>query len=170
MQKVIRRTILAEKQAARRLAKRTRKNELDEFRFSQDRVKQVGQEHLRRMKENRTTRREDWELGDLASKRDVGSKAETYGSISAEFIEPPALRKVDAEKIMEKWGGSKLLNIREGDRVVILAGNDKGKIGKVEKIDKERAEVVCVGLNMVCFMFYIKLTSPSRLPFIQHKS
>ncbi|KAI9643036.1 hypothetical protein NHQ30_008771 [Ciborinia camelliae] len=149
MQKVIRRTILAEKQAVRRLARRQRKNELDEFALRQDKMKQLGLENLRRVKENKVARREDWELKDLAPKRDVGSKVDKYASIEAQFIETPELRRKDALEILDLWGGKKHLNIREGDRVVVIEGRDKGKIGKVEKIDKKRAEVTCEGLNMI---------------------
>ncbi|KAB8303149.1 hypothetical protein EYC80_004598 [Monilinia laxa] len=149
MQKVIRRTILAEKQAARRLAKRQRKNELDEFALRQDRMKQTGTENLRRIKENRLVRREDWELKELAPKRDVGSQVDTYGSIKAQFIEQPEMRRQDVLKILDLWGGKKHLNIREGDRVVVVEGRDKGKIGQVQKIDKQRAEVTCEGLNLI---------------------
>ncbi|QSZ31528.1 hypothetical protein DSL72_001095 [Monilinia vaccinii-corymbosi] len=149
MQKVIRRTILAEKQAARRLAKRQRKREIDEFAIRQDRMKQLGTENLRRLKESALRRREDWELRDLAPKRDVGSQVDTYGSIQAQFLESPGMRRQDVLKILDIWGGKKHLNIREGDRVVVVEGRDKGKIGRVDKIDKQRAEVTCEGLNMI---------------------
>ncbi|RAL64467.1 hypothetical protein DID88_001943 [Monilinia fructigena] len=46
-------------------------------------------------------------------------------------------------------GRGKHLNIREGDRVVVVEGRDKGKIGQVQKIDKQRAEVTCEGLNLI---------------------
>lgn len=149
MQKVIRRTILAEKQASRRLARRQRKNELDAFALRQDRMKQWGAENLRRMKENKVVRREDWELNELAPKRDVGSQAETYGAIQAHFTEVPVARRKEILEILDLWGGKKHLNITAGDRVVVISGRDKGKIGKVEKVDKQRAEVTCDGLNMV---------------------
>ncbi|TGO67765.1 hypothetical protein BOTNAR_0036g00420 [Botryotinia narcissicola] len=149
MQKVIRRTILAEKQAARRLARRQRKNELYAFALWQDRMKQWGAENLRRMKENKVVRREDWELNELAPKRDVGSQAETYGAIQAHFTEVPVARRKEILEILDLWGGKKHLNITAGDRVVVISGRDKGKIGKVEKVDKQRAEVTCDGLNMI---------------------
>ncbi|KAF7940769.1 uncharacterized protein EAE97_006955 [Botrytis byssoidea] len=149
MQKVIRRTILAEKQAARRLARRQRKNELDAFALRQDRMKQWGAENLRRMKENKVVRREDWELNELAPKRDVGSQAETYGAIQAHFTEVPVARRKEILEILDLWGGKKHLNITAGDRVVVISGRDKGKIGKVEKVDMQRAEVTCDGLNMI---------------------
>ncbi|ESZ92560.1 hypothetical protein SBOR_7045 [Sclerotinia borealis F-4128] len=149
MQKVIQRTVLAEKQAVRRLARRHRKNELELFAVRQDRLKQVGLENLRREKLNKVVRKEDWELKDLAPKRDVGSRAETYGSINAEFMDLAIPRRKDVLEILDIWGGNKHLNIREGDRVVVISGRDRGKIGKIEKLDKQRAEVTCEGLNMI---------------------
>lgn len=115
-------------------------------------MKQASTENLRRIKENRLVRREDWELKELAPKRDVGSQVDTYGSIKAQFIEQPEMRRQDVLKILDLWGGKKHLNIREGDRVVVVEGRDKGKIGQVQKIDKQRAEVTCEGLNMVCLV------------------
>ncbi|KAF7946560.1 hypothetical protein EAE96_009556 [Botrytis aclada] len=149
MQKVIRRTILAEKQASRRLARRHRKNELDTFALRQDRMKQWGAENLKRIKENKVVRREDWELNELAPKRDVGSQVETYGAIQAHLTEAPAARRKEILEILDLWGGKKHLNITAGDRVVVISGRDKGKIGKVEKVDKQRAEVTCDGLNLI---------------------
>lgn len=97
----------------------------------------------------------------LAPKRDVGSKVDTYGSIGAEFIETPAMRRKDVLEILDKWGGKKHLNVREGDRVVVIEGPDRMKIGKVQKVDKQKAEVTCEGLNMVCH------PSPNHSPHLE---
>ena len=43
----------------------------------------------------------------------------------------------------------KSLHVKNGDRVVITAGKDKGKIGNVKKANPEAAEVVVEGANMV---------------------
>lgn len=112
-------------------------------------MRQWGAENLRRMKENKVVRREDWELNELAPKRDVGSQVDTYGSIPAHFTEVPVARRTEILEILDLWGGKKHLNITAGDRVVVISGRDKGKIGKVEKVDKTRAEVTCDGLNMI---------------------
>jgi ribosomal protein L24 len=42
------------------------------------------------------------------------------------------------------------LNIVKGDRVVLLEGRDKGKIGKITNVDTKRVECTVEGLNMVC--------------------
>jgi large subunit ribosomal protein L24 len=43
----------------------------------------------------------------------------------------------------------KKTRIKRNDTVKILAGKDKGKTGKVLKIDRENGRVVVQGLNMV---------------------
>lgn len=39
--------------------------------------------------------------------------------------------------------------VKKGDLVQVLAGKDKGKSGKVLKIDREKGRVVVEGLNIV---------------------
>jgi len=41
------------------------------------------------------------------------------------------------------------LKIRKGDQVVVLAGKDKGKRGKVLRLDRERRRAVVEGVNMI---------------------
>ncbi len=43
----------------------------------------------------------------------------------------------------------KSLHVKSGDRVVILAGKDKGKMGNVKKSIPSEAKVVVEGLNMI---------------------
>ncbi|MBQ3818834.1 50S ribosomal protein L24, partial [bacterium] len=43
----------------------------------------------------------------------------------------------------------KSLNIKSSDRVMIIAGKDKGKDGNVKKINKADGTVTVEGLNMV---------------------
>lgn len=56
--------------------------------------------------------------------------------------------KVLAEKL--KTVGGVYMNVVVGDRVVLLEGRDKGKIGKVRSTDKMRAECTVEGMNVVC--------------------
>ena len=48
------------------------------------------------------------------------------------------------------------LHIRKNDTVVVLAGSDKGKTGKVLKVDTKKNRVVVEGCNMIT-----KHTKPS---------
>ena len=95
----------------------------------------------------RTARREDWLMGPLAPRRDVGNSKDTYGTVSVK-----QLRGTTKEKSQRKdWC------IREGDRVVIVASKhrDAGKIGIVKAVTEEAEECTIEGLNMVCSLFRI---------------
>ena len=41
------------------------------------------------------------------------------------------------------------LQVKTGDRVMVIAGKDKGKIGNVKKVDVSASKVVVEGANMV---------------------
>jgi len=41
------------------------------------------------------------------------------------------------------------LHVKNGDRVVVLAGKDKGKMGNIRKVNRATGRVVVEGLNMV---------------------
>ncbi len=44
---------------------------------------------------------------------------------------------------------SKNLHVKKGDRVRVISGGDKGKIGEVLKVDVERERVLVSGVNIV---------------------
>ena len=41
------------------------------------------------------------------------------------------------------------LHIKKGDTVIVLAGEDKGKTGKVLKVEREKMRAIVEGVNMV---------------------
>ena len=41
------------------------------------------------------------------------------------------------------------MKIRTNDEVIVISGKDKGKTGKVMRVDRERSKVYVEGLNMV---------------------
>jgi len=41
------------------------------------------------------------------------------------------------------------MHVKKGDRVMVIAGNDKGKTGEVLRVDAEAGRVVVQGLNRV---------------------
>lgn len=43
----------------------------------------------------------------------------------------------------------KSLNVKTGDRVIIIAGKDKGKIGNVKKVNPSEDKVLVEGANMI---------------------
>ncbi|KAI9815089.1 MAG: hypothetical protein M1827_002932 [Pycnora praestabilis] len=141
MQKVIRRTALAKAQAARRALKHKQKSAADQRKINEANAGVVRQQISQDIRIARLTRREDWELGPLAPRRDVGDKKETYGT-----VDPRRLQSVDkprSERTTKVW------SIVPGDRVVLVEGRDKGKIGVVESINKKTDELNVKGLNMV---------------------
>ena len=44
---------------------------------------------------------------------------------------------------------NKNLQVKNGDRVIVLSGKDKGKIGNVKKADPSKSKVTVEGANMI---------------------
>ncbi|TKA62263.1 hypothetical protein B0A49_10408 [Cryomyces minteri] len=123
---------MAKRQAARRALLRTQKEEADTARTKTMEKIQSAKEESRVIKEARRNRREDWDLGPLAPRRDVGENKQYYGTVNQNTLRGVEIPK---KKRTELW------TIVEGDRVVLLTGRDKGKIGEVESVNKETEEV-----------------------------
>ncbi|KAH8821187.1 hypothetical protein F5884DRAFT_77577 [Xylogone sp. PMI_703] len=148
MQKVIRRTLLAEKQAARRLARKKDAEHRDWLKSRWEQQIYADRETSKMIKQARLNRREDWEMGPLAPKRDVGDAKETYGSINSQLMRGVELTKEEMDEVLKPVGG-RYVNIVPNDRVVLLEGRDKGKIGKVLSTDPKRNECTVEGCNLV---------------------
>lgn len=50
---------------------------------------------------------------------------------------------------MKKQSNKKSLQVKTGDRVIIIAGKDKGKIGNVRKTNPSEAKILVEGANLV---------------------
>ena len=148
MQAVIRRTVLAEKQAARRLVKRRTKNNHEQMKTRREHERFAQKDVTGDIKNARRARREDYDLGPLAPRRNVGLKEETYGTVHTNRLRGPELTM--EERLKVNPSGGRYSNIVNGDRVVLLEGPDKGRIGKVQGFDYKRQELTVQGLNMVC--------------------
>ncbi len=153
MQKVIRRSILAETQAARRKLRKKEKYDQQERKTAREHERLVASNAVADIKSARTARREDWELGSLAPKRDVGSKKESYGTIDTMRMQGRELSMDERMKVNPIAG--RYANIVPGDRVVLLDGPDKGKIGKMVALDRRRQECTVEGLNMVRIQYSV---------------
>jgi len=154
MQKVIRRTLLAEKQAARRLARKKEKNTFQWARSTREQVLFAREQETKDIKNARHNRREDYELGPLAPRRDVGDAKETYGTLQGNRVRGQPIDHRRIEEVLKSVGYDskwKIVNFVVGDRVVMLEGPDKGKIGLISNIDVPKGECSVEGLNMVCF-------------------
>lgn len=100
----------------------------------------VGQQMSEDIRQARRVRREDWALGPLAPKRDVGDAQETYGAVDVRRLE--GFTKRPEERIHSD-------TIVANDRVVIVEGRDQGRIGEVINVNKRKHECTVKGLNMV---------------------
>ncbi|KAF8243996.1 hypothetical protein K440DRAFT_560043 [Wilcoxina mikolae CBS 423.85] len=90
---------------------------------------------------SRAQEKEDHRLGPLAPRRAVGKEElEMYGAFDQLRVIPPA---VPENHRIKYW------NIVEKDRVVVLKGPDRHKIGVVKMLDKENNTVLVEGMNMM---------------------
>ncbi|KAL8947614.1 MAG: hypothetical protein Q9222_006122, partial [Ikaeria aurantiellina] len=140
MQKLLKRTAQVHRQAARRQRAARSKNASDTRKLLRQQQGLYARNRRDLLVSAREAQKEDWILGPLAPRRDVGDRAETYGTVPLRMVE--SVEKMDGK--WKKWG------IREGDRVCIVGKGerDKGKIGVVREV-REKAETCKVqGLNM----------------------
>ncbi|EOD50098.1 putative kow motif domain protein [Neofusicoccum parvum UCRNP2] len=139
MQKVIQRTAMAKRQATRKAKKATEMEKAFDKRQIRKELQQIKALANRTIVDARKHRREDWLLGPLAPRRDVGEWREKWGTIDARRTQLPA---VDPDKKLE------LPPFAEGDRVVLLRGRDKGRIGEIREFDEDSQTVRVKGLNL----------------------
>ena len=134
MQKVLRRSLLARNQQL----KRTRRADkaFHRTRLLRERA------FIKNVKAERQNRREDWMLGPLAPKRDVGAKKFEYGLMDPIAHQLPEVPKRDRLK---------RINFAAGDRVCIIRGLGRGKIGEIKDINVEHQSVFLTGVNEVSY-------------------
>lgn len=143
MQNIIRRTQRAVVRADRRNHRKTVAAQKHEKRKYIEQLQQKRTKDLQDVKAARKARMEDWNLGPLAPNRAVGRGAAKYGALERE-----QLQGVQIPEFMRR----KVWPIVEGDRVLVTKGVDKGRIGVVRQVWKERDSVTVDGLNMVCLL------------------
>ncbi|RWA11550.1 hypothetical protein EKO27_g3526 [Xylaria grammica] len=148
MQKILRRVATAERVANKR--KRTKQGHIWKQQKKQDMSDQTGQVRMARdeIKAAKQAIRNDWSMGALSPRTDVGDWQGAYGTIG-EYRFSSAGRFTFAQRDARcQWaGGARYLNLAPGDRVVLLEGPDKGRIGPIYAISSETAEVTVEGLN-----------------------
>lgn len=130
---------MVKRQAARKAQKVKEMDKAFDKRANRKELQQIKTLANRTIVDARKRRREDWLLGPLAPRRDVGELREKYGTIDARRTQLPA---ADPDTKLE------LAPFAEGDRVVLLKGRDKGKIGVVREFDDETQTVRIKNLNM----------------------
>jgi large subunit ribosomal protein L24 len=117
-------------------------------RESRRRVQQWRSAQNNLKKAARLRQREDWELGPLAPRRDVGTLGYKQWGTAPE----PAVMG-DEEMELPPWE-QVWMPIAVGDRVVIIRGHDKGKIGVVINASKKGQTVKLDGLFKVYAIEY----------------
>jgi large subunit ribosomal protein L24 len=137
MQKLIRRADLAKRQAVRRKTAQNGKIASDTLKNHRNERDEINRSIIRDIRHERTARREDWQMGPLAPKRDVGRATKTYGALTSQRTQG-----IDNPN----W---KDYHIVENDRVVIVTKGhrDQGKIGRVTEVRKEKEECIIEDLN-----------------------
>lgn len=154
MQKAIARTAAAQKQAARRAAQQSAKRANEyEWQHRQQGKNKTGVTAMY-IKNERQQRRENYETGRLAPRHDVGAQADNYATADPYVLNNATSRLWQHYK-------HETCPFAEGDRVVMLEGRDKGRIGRVSDVNHKGAVVKVNGLNMVCLSVTNKLESHS---------
>ena len=140
MERVLRRAKYAERQARKKVNKRKAFLESTEDWQRMQQTRRIVRVYNQNIVEARKNRREDWELGPLAPRRDAGEKSKTYGTYSVYDFSLPELGKKERMDFVP---------ISEGDRVVVVKGRDRGRIGEVQELQRDRNGVRLDGLNIV---------------------
>ncbi|KAK5989330.1 hypothetical protein PT974_10845 [Cladobotryum mycophilum] len=138
MQKLVKRVAQAQRQATRRTKESVRQTDIDTGLRTRQVLRNAVDEIRKNVKDARKARREDWEMGPLAPKRDLGYNE--YGAIAEQARKDWTvfgLNKPRPQLVEQRcaWaGGVKQLNLAAGDRVVIQDGPDTGKIDRIKDI------------------------------------
>lgn len=143
MQRVTQRAAQASKQAKRKAKAVTEKDRMYQRKSNREEKFYYQRNILDEARREREHRREDWMLGPLAPRRDVGKQKSVYGSVPTTRLQFPT---IDVER------RRRYINIMEGDRVCAITGRDKGKIGKVTSVDEEKESLTVEGLNIVSLL------------------
>lgn len=157
MQKVVRRAALARNQAKRKARIAADKERHEDLKGAILEKTRYNRSVLDEAKNERLQRREDWMRGPLAPRRHAGERLGTFGTIPSQRIHPPTVPKEQRRKHF---------NIAEGDRVCILKGRDRGKIGRLVNINKETEHVTVKDLNTVSLFLSCFLPRPPPTPRI----
>ncbi|EPS35729.1 hypothetical protein H072_10834 [Dactylellina haptotyla CBS 200.50] len=137
MERVLRRSALAKAQAARRYA-REAEQRLKHKRAQREQYDAMIRQHRRYVDGIHAELKEDVKLGPLAPVRGVSMKDRIARDL-------PTGDGIRLPQVVEQ---RKFFNITVGDRVVILAGKDRNKVGVVRDVDPDTDSVRIEGLNV----------------------
>lgn len=139
MQKVVQRTKIAARRAKARHNKQLEHIENGKAWSRSQQAQRLNRYNASLITSARARQREDYALGSLAPRRDVGDESEKYGSVPIYNFQPPEKHP----KNTVKWSG-----LAQGDRVVVVKGREKGKVGQVRSVTENRGTVEVDGVNL----------------------
>ncbi|KIX95476.1 uncharacterized protein Z520_08993 [Fonsecaea multimorphosa CBS 102226] len=168
MQRILRINLQARNQTLKATRRKNYEKLREDWKEYETRLVQTEKVKNAHIKAERRARREDWIMGPLAPKRDVGTKQNFYGTVSNLLYQgpvfPPRVRHGPKSNGWDPVGGEGLEeeqkewegfgnegNIVEGDRVCIVKGKKQGligQIGKVKDVSSDAKELRIEGLNM----------------------
>lgn len=154
MQKLAKRAAQAQRQATRRAIKQIGHDDAGKRSQARQGLKSAVKEVRENLEAARRARREDWELGPLAPKRDLGFN--NYGAAQEGARQDWTHGNSNREKPQRieqrcAWaGGVGQLNLAPQDRVVILDGPDKGKIDRIQRVQLASGTVTLENYHRVC--------------------
>lgn len=154
MQKALRRNLLARNQALKSSRRKAGKSLREERRAIRQETVLWNRAKRSDIKAERENRREDWMLGPLAPNRLAGQDGGGYGMLNFQSVRPPVVFTAERERYF---------NFAVNDRVVVVKGREKGKIGKIKEVDQERQTVALFDVNIVSSSRDIIFLSALRL-------
>lgn len=153
MDKLARRVAHAQRSASRRAQLLSKRDQLGVTTRNRGAIKDAVNEVRQNIRDARQARREDWEMGPLAPKRDLGFN--NYGVVQEPMRQDWTNHGLvrGQFKLAEKrcaWaGGSKQLNLAPGDRIVVMEGQDKGKIDRIKTVNAANGTITLENHNRV---------------------
>ncbi|GAP83824.1 putative kow domain-containing protein domain-containing protein [Rosellinia necatrix] len=162
MQKIARRVATAERVAAkRRKAKDVRFYKKQKKDHGNDITAQV--EWARKeLDDAKKAIRNDWAMGPIAPRRDAGEWHGAHGAIGESRFASSGSLSLALRNARCQWaGGAYYLCLAKGDRVVLLDGPDKGRIGRISTVNHATGELTIHELNKsnVRLNEYMRITS-----------
>ncbi|KAK6518884.1 hypothetical protein TWF281_003575 [Arthrobotrys megalospora] len=137
MERIIRRTLLAKSSAARRYARESAAK-IAHKRLRRSQYDSLLRDHKKYVQKIRSELIEDVKRGPLAPIRGKDNKDRIARDL------PTA----DAMRLPDVVEPRKFFNIAVGDRVVLLNGKDRNKVGVVKEVDVDTDSVKVQGLNV----------------------
>jgi large subunit ribosomal protein L24 len=139
LQRVVRRAVRVERHAKRKVQKLQESREAQELREMKDEMRQQRRALGYVERSARIQHREDWFLGPLAPRRDVGQLKTDYGAFPKMAIRTIEYCKPVLEEFIETARKGQDRNyFFKRDRVVIIRGPGKGMIGVVDNVNWEQ--------------------------------